>query len=855
MSRDIMRKNMNLYEIDERSREELEEEMEALAASYVPEWRFDRENPDIGSVLVKVFAGQMYGNIVRCNQVLEKYHTEFVNLLGISLLPARPAQAVVVMNPVQNTIPGVEVYKGTRLLADVDGYDGQIVFETQHDLYVTSATLGAAFMTEKKTGAIIPLLGHFDPPSIVEEPSAPSAGENPAEQVLKPFTLFSSGEKGIGQHALIFCHSRILDVENDHIYVRLTGSRELMDAIRRKAFVFQYYTEEGLVNVEDVDFADDGSTVILRKQRKNKKIETGSGLFSLMVLKALEPVRETFTVEDLLLSSSGKAQSADFVGSGSEDLNPEDFSPFGDTLSLYQECYIGHDSYFSKAGALVRVEFDLSIQEHRILGPQRQEDTELKLIKKKPRVYWTDAAADARADEVSLEYFNGLGWKKLNCLTENRNMFAADTNAKYEISFLCPDDWEAAGAGAYQARCIRLRLLKTDNCYMVPCVHHYPVIRNLKISFSYEGSYRKPEHVSSICGTRRTDLTRTVLASESFTAFSGTEYPDDGLYLGFDRKLEKGPVSLLFQIDDSTRFQGVRCSFYYSSLRGFQQMRVLDHTLGMSRPGIVRFMPPADMSRVTLEGRNAYWIKVSPSLPELSELPGEPPLIRGICFNAVETSNVETRNEENFYLEEARPNMEIDLGVSNILDVELWVNEKNTVSRPMMRRMLKEAPDEVRAEYDIMGEVTSFYVRWQEADRLDFAPQRRCYLLDRMNSVLTFGDGIHTDFPRVTDSVAFRAVIRCCCGQDGNVEPGQINSAMGNLMFINEITNPVKAYGGSSMESLQSALHRGANILRSRHRLVSMDDYVQEILSYSDLIAQVKGVAGRTAEGEKKTAP
>ncbi|MCD7805960.1 MAG: hypothetical protein LUH19_01310 [Lachnospiraceae bacterium] len=841
---------MNQYEIDDRSRTQLEEEMETLAASYVPEWRFDRENPDIGSALVKVFAGQMYGNIVRCNQVLEKYHTEFVNLLGISLLPARPAQAVVIMEPVQNTIPGVEVLKGTRLLADVDDYDGQIIFETLHDLYVTAATLRAVFMTEKKTGAIVPLLGHFEPPAIVEELSGTGENINPAESGLKPFYLFSSKEKGIGQHALLIYHSRALDVEDDNIYIRFTGGGELMEALRRGDFCFQYYSEEGLITVEEVKPADD-STLILRKQKKNKRVEIDSGTYGLLVLKALKPVQNTFTLEDLRISSSGKAVSAEFVGNGNEDLDPESFLPFGDTLSLYQECYIGHDAYFSKAGALVSVEFDLSIQEHRILGPQRQEDTELKLIKKKPKVYWTDAAADVRADEVSLEYFNGLGWKKLNCLTENRNMFAADTNVKYKIAFCCPADWEQAGAGAFQARCIRIRLLKTDNCYMVPSVHHYPVIRNLKISFSYEDSYMKPEHLVSICGTRKTDLTREILASERFTAFSGGEYADDGLYLGFDKKLEKGPVSLLFQLDDSARFQGVNCSFYYSSPRGFQQMKILDHTLGMSRPGTVRFLPPSDMCRVSMEGHSLYWIKVSPSAPAPSFVPTEPPFIRNICFNAVEAANVETRNEENFYLEEARPNMEIALGVSDILDMELWVNEKNTISRPMMRRMLEETPEDVRAEYDLMGEITSFYVRWVETDRLDFAPQRRSYLLDRLNSVLTFGDGIQTDFPRVTDTVAFKAVLRRCCGQEGNVEPGRINSAMGSLMFISEIYNPVKAYGGSSMESLEGALRRGANMIKSRRRLVSMDDYIQEIMGYSDLIAQVKGVTGRTADGER----
>ncbi|MCC8162095.1 MAG: hypothetical protein LIO86_02740 [Lachnospiraceae bacterium] len=850
MNRNSMKKNMNDARIDGRSREELERQIEELAASYVPEWRFDREDPDIGSVLAKLFAGQMAGNIVRCGQVLDRYHTEFVNFLGVSLLPARPAKATVVMELAQDTIPGVEVPKGTKLLAESDTYDGQLIFETLHDLYVTNASLDCAFMTQKKDGRIIPLKGHFSLPRIVEEPES-DTDEEPQEAALKAFYLFDSCEEGIGQYALIFYHSSALDLENDSLYVRIEGNSALPDGIREGAFRFFYHTEEGLVPVESAEVLEDGKTVLLQKEKENKKVELDGQSYSLLALCAKEPVREAYSVSDISGSSSGKAMPAQFANNGTEDFDTEDFLPFGETLSLYQECYIGHDLYFSRAGARVTISFDLSFLENRILGAPREEDTSLKIIKRKPKVYWTDAAADARAEEISFEYFNGLGWKKLICDGETRNLFAGDTGAHYEISFLCPSDWESSGAGAFAGRCIRIRLLKADNCYMVPCVHHYPRIEKLRISFSYEDRWMKAERLVSISGTMRTDLTEKVRMGEAFTAFSGGEYEDDALYLGFEKKIEKGPAGLLFQIDDHARFQGIRCRFSYYSPQGFRQMKVVDQTMGMSRPGIVRFLPPSDMCRTTLEGRSAYWIQVSPVDGEENRLTGEPPLIRDIRFNAVETANIETMDEEDFYIDAAAPDMEVSLGVSHILDVELWVNEKNTLSRPLMQRMLRETPDEVRAEYDMLGEVSSFYVRWREADRLDFPESRRSFLLDRMNSRLIFGDGVHADFPRVTNDVAFRTVIRRCAGSEGNVEPGQINGSMGSLMFIGEIHNPAKAYGGSSMETLDGALRRGAGILKSRHRLVSMDDYIQEIQNYSDLIAQVKGVTGLDADGRK----
>ncbi len=835
--------------------------MEELSASYVPEWHFDRENPDIGSVIAKIFAGQMEENITRYNQVLDQYHTEFVNMLGISLLPAKPATAIVLLNLVQDTIPGVEVYKGTKLLAETDGEE-RIVFETQHNLYVTSASLEYVFMTGEEDGRVVPLKGRFDEVELVETSKLPGEAleaddeENTVAE-MKKFRLFGRTEKGLGKNALLFYHSVVFDVERDHIYLKIAGNRKLVEGIEGGAYQVLYYTEEGLLPVESLSLGPDEDTLILEKEKPCEKVEIDGMSCSLLAIVAEDPVRESLAIDGIWASSSGKPIPADAVGNGVTDFDVESFEPFGDTLALFQECYIGSNDYFGKSGALVRVAFDVSYKEHPMLNVVLREDAKLKVIKRKPKVIWTDTAAEARVEEISLEYYNGRGWKKLNCREEVQRMFADNNAGHYEFSFFCPSDWQETGVGAYQGRCIRMQILKSDNCYMRPCVHFYPQIKALRLSFSYENHYMEPEKLISVAGTRKLDLTGQVKAGKKLCAFSRSIYNSDALYLGFTRKPESGPVSLLFQMEDGVRFEGSKCRFEYSTLHGFKQMKVLDYTVDMSRSGTIMFMPQADMHAVTLEGKKACWIRISrvgqTDGSEEGACPEETlPFIKRICFNAVQASNVETREEEDYYLEESGPDITVSLGVPHILDIDLWVNERGTYSRAQMQQLLKESPDRVRAEYDMLGEFTSFYVKWQEADQLDDPPSRRCYMLDRMNSQLIFGNGITTEIPKVLDDVAFKATIRCCSGREGNVGPGQINEAMGNIMFVEEITNPVKAYGGSSIESLDRALIRGANILRSRKRLVSMEDYVQEILSFSDTIDKVKCVTGRTIQGEKR---
>ena len=842
-------KSGNEWKLKSDSRKDIEKKIEKLANGYVPEWKFDVENPDIGSVIGMIFAGQVSDNIERYNQVLDKYHTEFINMLGISLLPAKPASAIVLMELVEDTLPGIDVPKGTRLLAETEGEQEELIFETTHNLHITNSDLAYVFMTKGLDGKIIPLKGSFESPELVDKVKEKEPEEN--ENVLKKFRLFGSEEKGIEKNALLFYHPVILDVENDNIYIKLAGNEKLLTEIKNGKYSFHYYTEQGLVPVEYVEVLDAEGLILIKKQKECAKITLEHEEYSLLALVANEPIKESVTVTQISAASSGKAVEMEYVNNGITDFNVNDFQPFGDTLSLFQECYFGHDNYFSKAEAEIRIEFDVNFEEHRISTESVEEEEELKIIKRKPKNAWNVQPANVYAEEISLEYFNGVGWKKLNCNQEVTRFFADRNAGKYVIEFVCPNDWAAAGAGAYYGRCIRMQLLKADNCYLRPSVHFYPRIRNMKVSYGYENNYKEPSKLMAVMGTVKKDLTKQLKEGGPVTIFSPGIYNQDAIYLGFSKKFESGLISILFQLEDETRFEGTRCRFEYSTSKGFQQMKVLDYTMDMSRTGIIMFMPQSDMQAMTLENNKAFWIRITPIEERPKDKEEMLPIVKDIKLNALLVHNIETKEEQDFFLDAVETNLIVPLGIDHVLDVELWVNEKPGFSHSQMQEMIETQPDMVRAEYDIYGEISAFYVKWQETDQLDNPPSKRCYALDRMNNSICFGDGIQSYIPKVMDDVAFRAIIRRCNGQAGNVEAGKINSVMGNLMFVDRIYNPIGAYGGTDVESLENALHRGANILHSRRRLVSMDDYKREILSFSDSIDKVKCVTGHTITGEK----
>lgn len=849
-------------QIDPRTEADIEKKIIELAKSYTPEWHYSADDPDIGVTIAKIFAGQMSDNLAMYNEVIEKYHTEFVNMLDISLLPAKPASALVLFDLVNDTVPGVEIPRGTQLLAQSEDADEPVVFETSNSIYVSNAVFSTAFMTRGRDGYVMPLMGKYDEPELIAQNTQTEdqvgdtvtydAPEQPVLTRIQPFHLFGR-EANISKNALLFYHESAFDTADNPLYVHIEGDVALLEQIRAGRYQFSYYGAGELHPYKQVTVLDDGETFCLLKDADAPAVEqlrVDRREYQLIVLDTQEPVTENYAIERITFSSEGKEQLPESVGNGTTDLDVGEFDLFSDTMALYQECYIGHNNYFAKSGAVVTLAFDVTYPEHLVELSRRQEQDDLKIIKRKPKVIYTDTPADVYAQEISIEYFNGIGWKKLVCRQEYRQLFAQDKQGHYELEFVCPADWETTASGAYDGRVLRIQLLKADNCYMRPGIHHYPHIKNLKISYCYREHYVEPQKLVAINTTRKIDCTKLLKEHRRFVAFGVGFYSDDALYLGFKNRMDRGPVSLYFDIAEGNYYDGLRCKFEYSTRSGFRQMKVVDHTSDFTRTGTVIFMPQSDMSPLVLENKRMYWIRITRSRTRRDDEPEELlPKINDIRLNAVQAENIVTRGEQDFYLDEVLPNMYFTLGTDHILDVDVWVNERDRYSVKQMQQMLRTMPERVRAEYGIRGEISAFYVRWEELERLDDGQHDRGYVLDRMNNRLIFGDGLHIDVPRVTDDVAFKVRIRCCDGQIGNVEKGAINEAHAQFMFLNTVSNPFKAYGGSNMETLESALARGANILRSRKRLVSISDYEREILAYSDTIAQVRCVTGRRIDG------
>lgn len=832
--------NRNDILIDSRTEQELLDRIEELSESYVPEWKFDRKNPDIGSVISLIYARQMMDNIDKYNGTLEQFQIGFLNMLGVSLRPAIPASAMVTMKLAEDSLAGIPVEKGVKLLAA--GEDEQpIVFETESQIYVTAAKLVRMFMTSAATGKVIPLLGGFQAPYYLDP-------AEPEEYTRYPFGLFDFRESGYERHGLLLYHTHLFDVENSDIILEFGDSPLFQTGVEEQQYRFSYYGEDGFAEFDQVYPGADGR-IRLQKHLPCGKVERQGEAYSVILIEAKGNPVQTVMLEDIRISSVGEPVYPEFVTTGSLDLDVQRFRPFGDTLALYKEVYIGENAYFHKPGAQITIRFRVDLETNQVLLTKREEEESLKVIKRKPKVLVTEVMSETYVDEVSLEYFNGTGWKRLDCGKSYGQMFANPNGMDYELSFRCPEDWEEQVVGGDSGRCIRMQILKADNCYLRPCTHYYPVVSDLQISYTYDGQIARPQCLERIAGTERTELTGKLQQGQAVSAFTRGRYTDTALYMGFDKKMQDGPISMLFELEEDGNFQGAKLNYYYSGPKGFQRLKLVDYTNGMTNTNRIVFLPPPDMMPMELEGYHGYWIKLVDEENRLDQTGVFRPKIKNIYMNTVEVSNTETLPEEEYYIDEVEPDMAFRLYADNVLAVDVWVNETLSLTEGVRNRLLAECPDRVRMETDTQGVLSRFFVKWEEVDNFDCSTSGdRHYCVDRLNNRLIFGDGVHVQIPRNTVDAAFLVQITRCGGAEGNLEPDQINASMSRLLFIQDIRNPMKSYGGSDMETTEEALHRGGNLISSRHRLVSSTDYEREVLGYSKNVVQVKTVIGYTKE-------
>lgn len=844
--------------LDHRDVAALRRRIAQLAASYTPEWRFTTENPDIGSTIAMIFADQMAENLRGLQRLPEKYHTELTRLMGISLLPATPAEGIVVAEMASDTIPGVALPKGSRVVGrSLEG--NPVVYETTGDLHITSAKLQDIVAIAPKLGKLLPIFAGPKPLALLpsEETAAALAQEDlgkPSQQEIPPFTLFDFSGDGIEKNALLIGHSSLLRGD-EQITLSIHAMDEnqcplaavLADPTRYR---WSRATAAGFVPIEMV--RADGDRLLLSQSQPSEPVEVAGQPTYLLCVEPCGAVTQAISLTDCSLSAESEAIPPSCVLHDNAELNGDEFAPFGESISLFDLCYIGCERLFVQEGATVEMKFHLENREKLMTFTPEQVDESLKIIKRKPRVVPQTTVRTA-AERIRIEYHNGTGWKRLPLAQEVTSLFDGSHQGDFVLHFVCPEDWQPVTNGSYQERMLRLSVAQADNCFLQPCIHTTPLLKGLSFRFYYADGGKQPELLERITGATRYPLLSDYQKKQPVVAFSPLPYAGEGVYFGFDRRPESAPIGVLFEVVGSVLPNDAPLHFSYSTLRGFRPLKVVDHTDGLTRSGTLVFLPPADFAAVSIEGVKRHWICLTDDLSHQQKKDRYQPEVKRLLLNAAEVRNQETLEEELFYLEVPTPHMAFALAATDIYQADVFVNEFGSYSIAEMEEMERKSPETIKVQRDAAGNILAFLVRWEERENFDLSKAGdRHYLIDRQNNRILFGDGVHVQIPKAQQGIAFTVQVTRSDGAGGNLAAGEIRTLFRDVPYLSSVTNPIAAFGGSDLETPQDAQRRAAYLFSGRNRLVTVGDYEREIFACSDAVLQVKCLPGYDVWGRER---
>jgi hypothetical protein len=229
------------------------------------------------------------------------------------------------------------------------------------------------------------------------------------------------------------------------------------------------------------------------------------------------------------------------------------------------------------------------------------------------------------------------------------------------------------------------------------------------------------------------------------------------------------------------------------------------------------------------------------------------PLVRGIYLNTAWASQSETIGDEILGSSSGVADQSFTLTKFPVIEEAIWVDELGSLTESERKAFVAGGAVEVDERRDDEGNTTEFRTRWTRTDDLAAATATsRVYAIDRTYGQVVFGDGVHGMVPPIgRDNI--RASYQAGGGASGNIDASLINALRTTIPFVDRVTNPIAASGGSDTELLEKALERGTRSIKNRGRAVTAEDFEQIALEASQSVARVKALPTFNDEGRYET--
>lgn len=322
-------------------------------------------------------------------------------------------------------------------------------------------------------------------------------------------------------------------------------------------------------------------------------------------------------------------------------------------------------------------------------------------------------------------------------------------------------------------------------------------------------------------------------------AVSGATSPHDrgrAIYLGFDGKLEGGPIGVLFLVNEGTHDGAFPLEVDVLRERGFERVIAADGTRGLNESGILRFTLGAPPPAVALFGNDTrYWLRVRPS----ERFTGEwKPDIRAAFLNGAWAFAFETQSPERLGSSDGSPNQRVSVARPPVIEGTLELRVLEPLGDEEVAAL--NAADATAVIDRLSNGMTGKWVRWKLVDNLvDGDAEARIYALDHEKGDIAFGDGQHGRIPPVGVDSIVAVTYKRGGGDAANdiVAWSQIN-LVSAIQGVQTVAAPEGAAGGSDPQTPDEVARFAPANLSMRGRALTLRDLEAMAAQFSRDVAQ-----------------
>lgn len=805
--------------LDGRDLNAIRAQVRALAGSYTPEWRYEHTEDDPGAALAELFCAMFYQTVDRMNALPEKLYTEFLNQIGFQERAPVPARGTMVFTPHDTVDEPVSVPAGTQVFTP-DENGENIVYETLRTIQATPALLTDVYFADPGGDRIERL-----------DPERPQAFFTPVE-----------GGAHLQRHCFEIGENNILFLDLPCTVTLQPRQKnryleeETCRALASKGLTW-YYLHDGteipfdLVRVE-------GDTVVLEKHSSLSLDPDAEGRRRVICRGCPDAALRLEHVS--LTSAPLEPCPARGMFAGDVPVFPEDGAYcLGRRPAPYNLFYLRSDTVLSKRGARAELHLDLRFitDAGSTVGPSY--DFTQAIIDKQSAV--AVRPDDTYISGVVWEYFNGLGWRTL-AVSGDRNPFSGKREENLNIVFEIPADLEPTEVNAEEGYYIRVRVTEVENQFSMNQRWIVPFVRGASFQWKYD-ALTPAKWICAENNGRRTEIEDADrYTALDFDALAPMEPGPPAMYLRFDRSMHAMPLSLHFQIRRRVRLEDQLIWEWWNG-SAFEPVRCLDRTENLLHSGDVLLYLPEREEESEQFGVPGYWLRLS----RTSRRPGPAPTVASIRTNTVTAVQRLREPEMLFDTDIYEAGKTLQLLASPVLECRVWVDEYGGLSEAEARDLADARPEDVHLEYSDHI-LTRCWVRWEQIADLALAgPEDRVFVLDPYQGTVSFGDGRQGRVPPAGDHNI--RVEYASGGARGNVPAGTVNSPLGGLPRISELTNLTAMSGGTERLSREEIEARGSRRLRTRGRAAGRRDYEDLVAEAFPQVRHVRCFSGRDASG------